>query len=450
MLSAIGKPRIAGLILLAAVMLSVAAFGQNEGNVSAPPAAVQGNAPPIEQALVPEGVFAMQLAEGLKLGAADDEAKAENLLGNAGIEPKNGWISEYPITPAVIGDIEKGVANAADQGRLSINKEQALKTLDEVKTKLGLPVGSGAAPPASPATRPANTTIYSYTDKDGVIHYTDQFDSIPNEYRATAKTFRKFSPYEPPTPGSAAGEGPSPLAEYPPGLSPEAVDRYYYDEGPPTITYYPPPDPYDYLYSWVPYPFWSTGFYFPGFFILRNFHRHVFVGRHPFIVSSHLGNLGFRKAAGFGPVGAPIAGGQAPPHPVPAQGWYTSAGALAGAHAIMARPGPGGMPLGRRNLAALPNRRIAPTLSAPINRPVRLPAGSFRPHFGPSFSNQPAFRPRPLTPMPPAFAPRFGPSHGFVSPHAFNRGPLGGFHGGGRAPGGFHGGGFGGHGGGRR
>ena len=43
----------------------------------------------------------MQLAEALKLGPVPDEAKAEELLSSLGIEPKNGWLAEYPVTPDV-------------------------------------------------------------------------------------------------------------------------------------------------------------------------------------------------------------------------------------------------------------------------------------------------------------------------------------------------------------
>ena len=69
--------------------------------------------------------------------------------------------------------------------------------------------------------------------------------------------------------------------------NPEVINKQYYEQGPPVVTYYAPPDPYYYLYSWVPYPFWSTGFYFPGFFVLNNFHRHVFFNRHPYFVTHH-------------------------------------------------------------------------------------------------------------------------------------------------------------------
>ena len=46
------------------------------------------------------------------------------------------------------------------------------------------------------------------------------------------------------------------------------------------VTYYPPPSDYYYLYAWVPYPFWCSGFYFPGFFFLNDFDTIVVVNHH--------------------------------------------------------------------------------------------------------------------------------------------------------------------------
>ena len=53
------------------------------------------------------------------------------------------------------------------------------------------------------------------------------------------------------------------------------------------MTYYPPPPDYGYLYSWVPYPFWCSGFRFGGFFILNDFHRSAFVNGRRVTVSNH-------------------------------------------------------------------------------------------------------------------------------------------------------------------
>ena len=107
------------------------------------------------------------------------------MLSAIGIEPKNGWIADYPVTPPVIGEIEKSVAGAADGGRLGMGKDQALKTVGDLKTKLGLSVtlGSPSATKVSPSARPASTVIYKYIDRSGVMHFTDQYESIPKEYR---------------------------------------------------------------------------------------------------------------------------------------------------------------------------------------------------------------------------------------------------------------------------
>ncbi|HET6460186.1 MAG TPA: hypothetical protein VFG29_05295 [Syntrophales bacterium] len=48
----------------------------------------------------------------------------------------------------------------------------------------------------------------------------------------------------------------------------------------------PPPDFY-YLYAWIPYPFWCSGFWVPGFFVLNDFHR--------IIVSNHFNDMRKRR-----------------------------------------------------------------------------------------------------------------------------------------------------------
>ena len=173
-------------------------------------------APPISQALVPEGDFALKLAAALKLGAANDEAQAEDRLTSAGIAPKNGWIADYPVTPNIIGELQNSVATAADSKKLPMEKDEALKAFQGLTTELGLAVSPGSAG--------------EYTENQ-----------------------------------------PQPDAS--------AINNYYYEEGPPVVSYYPPPWDYDYLYDWVPYPFWASGFFFPGFFVLTDF-DFVFVGHH--------------------------------------------------------------------------------------------------------------------------------------------------------------------------
>ena len=175
-------------------------------------------APPISQALVPEGDFALKLAAALKVGAPNDEAQAEDMLTSAGIAPKNGWIADYPVTPNIIGELQNSVATAADSNKLPMGKDDALKAFQGLTTELGLAVSPGKAG--------------EYTENQ-----------------------------------------PQPDAS--------VINNYYYGEGPPVVSYYPPPWDYDYLYDWVPYPFWASGFFFPGFFVLTDF-DFVFVGHHHF------------------------------------------------------------------------------------------------------------------------------------------------------------------------
>jgi len=168
--------------------------------------------PPVGQTLVREGDFAVKLAEVLRIGPAKGEAEAESMLATAGIAPKNGWIADYPVTPDIIGELQNAVGSAVDSGKLGMNRDEAAKAVQDLAAQQGLPV----------------------------------------------KVDERQNPVEPP---QDYGES-------------EVVNNYYYTEGPPIVTYYPPPWDYCYLYAWVPCPFWYTGFWFPGFFILNDFHFH--------------------------------------------------------------------------------------------------------------------------------------------------------------------------------
>jgi len=259
---------------------------------STPLSADQGRAgiPPVEQALVPEGVFAIQLMEALKMGSAQDEAQAESQLSAIGVEPKNGWIAGYPMTPPAMVEIEKSIAAAAEGGKLKMSKEEALRAVGELKTKLGLDISPEASSqaPGTAGARPASTIIYKYTDRNGVIHFTDQYESIPKEYRDRIEMIRET--VRPPSSEEPAGrERETPVESSIPSPGPEVVNNYYYDYGPPVVTYYAPPAPYYYLYSWVPYPFWwGPGVFFSGYFILHDFHRHVGFHGRPFVCSNHV------------------------------------------------------------------------------------------------------------------------------------------------------------------
>ncbi len=202
-----------------------------------------GQPPPIAQTLVREGDFAMKLAEALKLGQAKNEAEAESTLASAGIAPKNGWIADYPVTPDIVGELENAVGTAADSGKLRMEKVEALKAFRTAAVELQLPI----------------------------------IAEIPNEYT----------------------ESSSPTAsQY---AEPSAIDNYYETEGPPVVTYYTPPPDYYYLYAWVPRPFWCSGFFFPGFFILHDFHRVAFRHSRPFVITNHIRDPGTGRTFALDP-----------------------------------------------------------------------------------------------------------------------------------------------------
>ena len=195
--------------------------------------AQSGEPPPIEQQLVREGEFAVRLASALGIGATDDEVEAESRLGEVSITPRNGWIADYPVTPDIVGELQKAVGDAADANKLSVGRDEALKRLYAVAVASGLPI----------------------------------------------------SPYMSANTYGAESSG---SQNYP---NPQDINSYYYDEGPPVVTYYYPPPEFYYLYTWVPYPFWRSGFWFPGFFVLHDFHRTVIVNKRVVFVSNHFNDV---------------------------------------------------------------------------------------------------------------------------------------------------------------
>ena len=195
---------------------------EQAGPVDTQPEQAVTKAPPVSQQLIPEGDFALKLAIVLKLGAPETEAQAEDVLTTAGIAPKNGWIADYPMTPIIIGQVRNALIAAAALNKLPMGKDEALQAFENLTSEFDLAIA-------------------------------------PGQYAETP----------PPT-----------SSEYVP---PPIINNYYYEEGPPIVTYYPPPWDYYYLYAWVPYPFRCSGFFFPGFFILHDFHTHH---RHH-LISSH-------------------------------------------------------------------------------------------------------------------------------------------------------------------
>jgi uncharacterized membrane protein YgcG len=196
------------IILMASAMMPILSNSQTDQ----PSAATSS---PISQPLIREGTLAVKLAGDLKLGTAENEAEAEDLLSAAGIAPRNGWIADYPVTPDIVGELQAAVGEAADSGKLSIGKNAALQAFQDDVSSYSLPL-------------------------------------------------------TPDTSGNVAG------GMFAPSYPDTSMENNYYDnEGPPAVTYYAPPPDYTYLYTWVPYPFWWEDFWFPGFFVLADFNIRV-------------------------------------------------------------------------------------------------------------------------------------------------------------------------------
>jgi hypothetical protein len=370
-------------------LLPISAYGKAEAGKPPPAEQMNTNTPPVEQPLVPEGVFAVQLVEALKIGQVEDEVQAENTLSSLGIEPKNGWIAGYPVTPPIIGEIEKGVAAAAEAGKLRMGKGEALKAVADLKARLGLSITTGAiSQPAAPQPVPGggvgNSVIYKYIDRNGVLHFTDQYESIPMEYRGQVEMIRGITrPQSSVAPAYEDSQTPEGFSIPNPG--PEVVNNYYYDPGPPVVTYYPPPQPYYYLYAWVPYPFWCSGFYFSGFFILHDFHRHVFFHKRPFVVTNHV--VQHKRGFIVDPVNRTLRGGMMH-HRITSPQAFHSPGVQSGARTIggpsQKRTAPATVPTPSRVTKVAPPAipKPAPTTmtKAPPSTSMARPQGSTRPN----------------------------------------------------------------------
>lgn len=198
-------------IFVVALLLAMPAMLQAQGEQT------EQGPPPIGQPLINEGTLAVQLAGALELAETEDEVEAESRLGEVGIAPRNGWIADYPVTPDIVTELQQSVAEAADSGRISLDRDEALLRLDEVTAGLGLSV-------------------------------------------------------KPHTAGQSYEGTPPSCENYP---NPAAIRSAYTAEGAPVVTYYCPPPDYYNRYAWVPSPFWWSGFWFPGFFILHDFDRVV-------------------------------------------------------------------------------------------------------------------------------------------------------------------------------
>jgi hypothetical protein len=96
--------------------------------------------PPVKQTLIPEGFFAVKLADALKLAPVETEVEAETTLTSLGITPGNGWIADYPVTPDVLIELQNAVGMAADSGKLTMVRDESTNVVQGVAMDLGLPV----------------------------------------------------------------------------------------------------------------------------------------------------------------------------------------------------------------------------------------------------------------------------------------------------------------------
>ena len=139
------------------------------------------------------------------------------------------------MTPIIIGQLESAVVSAADSQELSLGKDDALKAYRDLTAEFGLNVVA------------ETSGQYAENQPEGSDEYSN---------------------------------------------SPE-ITNYYDDEGRRLSLTTPPPD-YGYLYTWAPYPFWCSGFFFPGFFVLNDFdiivvvdHDHHGHHHHHHVISNH-------------------------------------------------------------------------------------------------------------------------------------------------------------------
>jgi hypothetical protein len=445
------------IVLMVGPLLLLPVFAYGQEKVQGPPPTPvtdtsSVSALPVGQPLVPEGVLAVQLVEALKMGSAEDEAQAEGMLSAVGIEPKNGWIAGYPVTPPVIAEVEKGVAAAADAGKLGMGKDQALKAVGELKVRMGLNVTAGAAPHTVPDTRPGNTVIYKFIDKGGVVHFTDRYESIPKEYlnqiemrRETAHpqdSDQSQTPERPETEESGGAGG-----SYAANPGAEAINDYYYYEGPPAVTYYAPPLPYYYLYSWVPYPFWYSGYWYSGYFILRDFHRRVYWNNRLYAVTNHVARGVGGRWGMVDPVHRTL-GGSVMSNRVNSAQAFRSPGVQANARQI-AGMGQGRVmspvtrvsPAGSGVSVSRSSGRLVANAGGPGGRAgvTRGYGGSGQASGGRSFSS-PVARSYGVAPRVHG-GPSFSSGRSFSAPSFSARNSFGGYHGGGGSFGGSHGGG---------
>jgi hypothetical protein len=127
--------------------------------------------PPVAQTLIREGDFAIKLAPKLGLGSPTDEANAESMLADAGVAPLNGWISDYPVTPEIVGQLSDSITRAANQGNIPLNPNEAKKGLTDLAMELNLALPAGPGNEAAVPSVPSGINNYYSSEGPPVITY---------------------------------------------------------------------------------------------------------------------------------------------------------------------------------------------------------------------------------------------------------------------------------------
>ncbi len=99
--------------------------------------AAQSGPPPVGGPLVGEGDFAVRLMSTRNLGSAEDD-RSRNPSGDVGIIPRNGWIADYPVTPDILGELQRSVVDAASSRKIQLSREEALKRVNAVNDEYQL------------------------------------------------------------------------------------------------------------------------------------------------------------------------------------------------------------------------------------------------------------------------------------------------------------------------
>jgi hypothetical protein len=288
---------IAALLLITPIMVPIAGVSY-AANVAKSP-------PPIGQMLVREGDYALKLAQALKVKPATTEADAENTLAGIGIAPENGWISDFPVTPDTIAELQTSIDAAAGSGKLKMSKADADSAFKALNAEAGLSVAPGAVvregdyalklaqalkvkPDTTEADAENTLAAIGITPKNGwisdfpvtpdvIVELQTAIDAAAASGKLTMSKAEADSAFEAlnAEAGLTIAPGAKGYAEAPPYEDQTVINNYYAEEGPPAITYYEPPPDYAYLYEWYPFPFWCGGFFFPGYFVLSDF---VFFG----------------------------------------------------------------------------------------------------------------------------------------------------------------------------